>query len=430
MRYSLSTKIGMVFAIAFTLVCVLFVTFGMMQTNQALDRMKNSQLNSISYLLNLYDRAIPPQDIQQYFKNFNLEVVKDKNLVSNVLSSGDMVFTNLTPVGEFISIRYHNSLFLHIKNQSFNVTFESIGTKNLNDPLWVGFFLTITLLISLYLSVMRSLSPLKKLNNNIKKFAAGNLEIVCSEVKGDDEIGELATEFDNAVSKIRELVRSRQLFLRAIMHELKTPIGKGRIVSEMIDDETQKARLINVFERLEILINEFAKIEQLLTKSYSLNYQECHLSLILEQVKDLLMLDDWDKKIFVDLKDDVVINVDFQLFALAIKNLIDNGLKYSDDRKVNIICTKEKICIQNVGKPLAMSIEHYKQAFIRNRNEKVSGMGLGLYIVDKISSMHKFCFDYFYSDSTHNFVIEFKQCAKSSCEIPKKGKFLKKRKDK
>ena len=40
-----------------------------------------------------------------------------------------------------------------------------------------------------------------------------------------DEIGQVAVEFDNAVCKIRELIRSRQLFLRAIMHELKTPIG-------------------------------------------------------------------------------------------------------------------------------------------------------------------------------------------------------------
>ena len=36
---------------------------------------------------------------------------------------------------------------------------------------------------------------------------------------------------------------SRQLFLRTIMHELKTPIGKGRIVSEMIEDDTQKEQI-------------------------------------------------------------------------------------------------------------------------------------------------------------------------------------------
>ena len=224
-----------------------------------------------------------------------------------------------------------------------------------------------------------------------------------------DEIGQVAIEFDKAVSKIQELVRSRQLFLRTIMHELKTPIGKGRIISEMIEDDTQKHRLVNVFERLEILINEFAKVEQLLSRSYSLNYQECHFSLILEQVKDIAMLDNWDEKVKVNINDDAVINVDFQLFSLALKNLIDNALKYSDDKKALVICDKSRICVSNQGNALSKSFEYYKQAFIRNKGEKTSGMGLGLYIVDKICEMHKFKFDYNYSDGRHFFCLNLKQ---------------------
>ena len=77
--------------------------------------------------------------------------------------------------------------------------------------------------------------------------------------------------------------------------------------------ETQKVRLVNVFERLEILINEFAKIEQLLSKSYSLNYQDYHFSLILEQVRDMSMLDNWDELISENIECDAVINVDFGL---------------------------------------------------------------------------------------------------------------------
>ena len=61
-------------------------------------------------------------------------------------------------------------------------------------------------------------------------------------LNADDEIANVAIEFNNAVCKIRELIRSRQLFLRTIMHELKTPIGKGRIISEMVQDEMQKSR--------------------------------------------------------------------------------------------------------------------------------------------------------------------------------------------
>lgn len=407
MKHSLITKISVFFVIAIILVCVLFITFARMQMNRALGSMQANQINAVNNLLELYKRNAPPSDIERYFSSYGLELVKDKNIIQNIITSGKIFFVQDTSIGEFSSVEYNNSLFLNIKNNSFVVVFESLGTKNLNDPLWVGFLLTMAVLISLYLSIVRSFTPLKKLSKNIKKFAQGNLDVNLAATHSEDEIGQVAQEFNNAIAKIQELIRSRQLFLRTIMHELKTPIGKGRLITEMLDDETQKERLVNVFERLEILINEFAKIEQLLSKSYSLNYQDYHFSLILEQVKDMSMLDNWDELISADIECDAVINVDFGLFALAIKNLIDNALKYSSDKKVRIICDENKVSVANRGAALAKSFEHYKQAFIRNKDEKATGMGLGLYIIDKICELHKFRFEYNYSDGTHYFSIVF-----------------------
>ncbi len=407
MKHSLITKISVFFVIAIILVCVLFITFARMQMNRALGSMQANQINAVNNLLELYKRNAPPSDIERYFSSYGLELVKDKNIIQNIITSGKIFFVQDTSIGEFSSVEYNNSLFLNIKNNSFVVVFESLGTKNLNDPLWVGFLLTMAVLISLYLSIVRSFTPLKKLSKNIKKFAQGNLDVNLAATHSEDEIGQVAQEFNNAIAKIQELIRSRQLFLRTIMHELKTPIGKGRLITEMLDDETQKVRLVNVFERLEILINEFAKIEQLLSKSYSLNYQDYHFSLILEQVKDMSMLDNWDELINTDIECDAVINVDFGLFALAIKNLIDNALKYSSDKKVRIICDENKVSVANRGAALAKSFEHYKQAFIRNKDEKATGMGLGLYIIDKICELHKFRFEYNYSDGTHYFSIVF-----------------------
>lgn len=407
MKHSLITKISVFFVIAIILVCVLFITFARMQMNRALGSMQANQINAVNNLLELYKRNAPPSDIERYFSSYGLELVKDKNIIQNIITSGKIFFVQDTSIGEFSSVEYNNSLFLNIKNNSFVVVFESLGTKNLNDPLWVGFLLTMAVLISLYLSIVRSFTPLKKLSKNIKKFAQGNLDVNLAATHSEDEIGQVAQEFNNAIAKIQELIRSRQLFLRTIMHELKTPIGKGRLITEMLEDETQKVRLVNVFERLEILINEFAKIEQLLSKSYSLNYQDYHFSLILEQVKDMSMLDNWDELISTDIECDAVINVDFGLFALAIKNLIDNALKYSSDKKVRIICDENKVSVANRGAALAKSFEHYKQAFIRNKDEKATGMGLGLYIIDKICELHKFRFEYNYSDGTHYFSIVF-----------------------
>lgn len=406
MNYSITTKISIAFTIAFTIVCTLFITFGKMQKDLVIEKTKDMQINSIGYLINAFESGNTPQDLNAFFANFKMKIVEDRNFAINIVENSTPIFTKLSPFGKFVSLKHKNSMYLLLQNRSFLLLFESQNLKGVNDSLWIGFFLASFLLISLYISVINSLKPLKKLNKNIKKFANGNLDIKCFEGKNCDEISEVAFEFDNAVTQIRKLLNSRQLFLRAIMHELKTPIGKGRIVSEMIENNTQKNRLISIFERLDILINEFAKVEQLLSKSYSLNYQDCHFSLVLEQVKDILMLDNWGKNIQICMENDAVIRVDFQLLSLAIKNLIDNALKYSSDKKCKIICEIDKICVINSGDK-EIDLSHFKEAFVRNQNSKVGGLGLGLYIVDKICSMHKFEFCYEFANSEHCFYIKF-----------------------
>ena len=417
MRYSLTTKITVVFALAFSLVCILFYTFANIQLDNALEKIKNKQLNAINYLIASYEKSNPPSDLTIYFRNFGLTYVKSDKTVANVLSGGKTVFAKQTQLGLFQSLLFQDSLYLQIKNPSFQILLESDDTKNINDPIWVGFILTSALLISLYVSVINSLMPLKKLSSDIRKFGAGNMDVNIAKPDSNDEIAKVAIEFDAAASKIRELLRSRQLFLRTIMHELKTPIGKGRIVSEMVQNETHKSRLIAIFERLDMLINEFGKIEQLLSKNYALNYQESYFSNILEQARDMLMLDKFEEKVSVDIRRDILLRVDFGLFSLAIKNLIDNALKYADDKKAQVICDKDGIVVRNLGKPLQNPIEYYLQAFIREKGNKSGGMGLGLYIIDHICQMHKFSLKYSYEDGYHAFKI----CTKPKESVEKRA---------
>lgn len=72
------------------------------------------------------------------------------------------------------------------------------------------------------------------------------------------------------------------------MHELKTPIGKGRIISEMIKEDRQKERLIAIFLRMDSLINEFAKIENLFSKTTTYTLNLVVLALYLKKLKNTL----------------------------------------------------------------------------------------------------------------------------------------------
>ena len=216
-----------------------------------------------------------------------------------------------------------------------------------------------------FLWIIQSLRPLKNLKDQIQSFSNGNLEIDCKSDK-KDEIADVANEFDTAVKKIALLLNSRQLFLRTVMHELKTPIAKGRIVSELIDDDKQKDRMISIFDKLNFLINDFSNIEQIVSKNYKINKFPISIDKILEKSIDMMMLENPQKKIEIENISNILIKVDLDLFALALKNLLDNGVKYSSDKKVKIIQKDNEILIISNGDKLQKPLEEYFKGTSKN----------------------------------------------------------------
>ena len=176
MKHSIATKTTAIFAIAFSLMCALFFTFANLQLETALEKLRDKHISAINYLLALYERANPPQDLSVYFKNFGLEYVGNKNLATAVAKNGESVYDKRTPLGEVRSMKYKNDLYLLIKNPSFQLLLESNDARHVNDPLWIGFIVICALLASLYVSMIRSLLPLRKLSRDIRKFAAGHMD--------------------------------------------------------------------------------------------------------------------------------------------------------------------------------------------------------------------------------------------------------------
>lgn len=406
MSYSLRTKITMIFVVGFFLISLLFYSLARLQDEQLRDKIQTNQQNAINWLVSLYNKTTLPDNWEEYFKNFDLSYIKDRSTRFELLNNGVSLRSSETPLGIVEVIDYDDRLFLKLQNRGIVILLENTLRSN-KDSLFFGYIITLGLLGAFYASIYGSLAPLRRLKADIKRLANGDLDAMCQidVPKGEDEIQQINYEFNKATCKIKDLLLSRQLFLRTIMHELKTPIGKGRIIAEMVENDSHKDRLIAVFERLNMLINEFGKIEQLISKSYALNYDEYRFSLVLDQVKDLLMLDDFSKFIEVKGDADPLLKIDFQLFCLAIKNLLDNAIKYSKTRKASLEIFDDLLIIKNPGEPLAHPIEHYLQAFIREKGSKVAGMGLGLYIIDTICNMHKFTLKYKYIDGYHSFYV-------------------------
>lgn len=265
------------------------------------------------------------------------------------------------------------------------------------------FAVVAVILLAAYIFVIYKIKPLRKLKRQIVKFANGELDGVQNVGNGKDEISEVSEAFYGAVCQIKALNDSRHLFLRNIMHELKTPITKGLIAAQMIEKSKNQERLVSVFHKLENLINELAAIEQITSKIGLTNKTPCLMRDLIDEAIDIAMIE--KDHVGISELDEVRVMVDFKLFSVAIKNMIDNGIKYSTDKHVNIMVSKDHMKFITQGEKLKNDLDFYIQPFIKGEDAQKS-FGLGLYIVSNILEAHGLKFGYEYKNGMNVFVFE------------------------
>jgi len=394
--HSLKSKISLIFLLSFIFLASFFYYY-IHTLNQGIDTRVSTSYQKFS--THFRNSKIKGDEIEKYLNSFGF--VNHKHARS--------IFNNARLVSDgrgYQSYFYQDHYYYHVQRKRYKKLFKDLNNYESNPLLYFIFSFVLFLLLLVYLWLLKSLKPLQVLQDNISRFAKGDLTISCKSDK-KDKIAIVSNEFDNAVKQINLLLSSRQLFLRTVMHELKTPIAKGRIVSSLIEDEIQEKRLIFIFEKLEYLINDFAKIEEIVSNNYSIHKRQYKTSTVIKKAIQMLLLDNISEKITVHSKRDISIHVDIDLFAMVIKNLIDNALKYSTNHKAMIQVENNYIEVISEGNSLSQAIENYFKPFHNEINMNKQGMGLGLYIVKSILDMHKMPFTYTFDGNLNHFRIEY-----------------------
>jgi len=346
---------------------------------------------------------ISKKQLEEQVKSYNMKEIRDLKKEKKIIKKAHVLQRIVGKIGATAILVYNKNNYLLIKHKNTTLLLKDEDYQPYRyHTIRTIFGLVLLIIILDYILTIRRIKPLRKLKREMDKFAKGNLEISCAR-DGEDEISQVSNSFQNAVNQIKKLNQSRQLFLRNIMHELKTPITKGRISVEMIGNSKQKQRLINVFERLELLINEFTSIEQITSGDGLKNVKVYNLSDILDEAIDLAMIS--QESISVNIEHNLSLHVDFKLFTTAIKNIIDNGIKYAIDKKVIIETNYDKISFISQGSPLKYELSHYLEPFTQDKISH-SSFGLGLYIVYNILKAHNLNFTYEYKNSCNYFNFE------------------------
>ncbi|PAF42434.1 HAMP domain-containing protein [Helicobacter sp. 11S02596-1] len=398
---NLRVKFSILFAMAF-----LFVIGLWYQTDKIIAEKQNERIKNETMLF-----------IQSILPNYTTG-----NLNAVMLAVRKFGYTRLQEMPQaFKIIEARNDDMLGIKifrtdkKIGFGVNYFGdtfVVVKNIETDFWEAnrlkvFFLPIILILAiLYIIFFTLLTPLNKLSYAIKEFAKGKYDRSLATDR-KDEIGDLIRAFNFMGDKIYKMLKSRELILRNIGHELKTPLAKMKLLLALEKNKTKELKKLEhyVLDMQKISDNmlEFERVNS--GNIIIANEEFLSETLIFEALSSFF---DEEHRIEVNFGKNFIVRGDLRLLSIAVKNLIENALKYTKDEKIMIECLQDKVIVKNKGDKLEHEISYYLEPFCRDVSQMaISGHGLGLSIVSEILSLHRYQLEYAYVDGYHIFSILF-----------------------
>jgi two-component system phosphate regulon sensor histidine kinase PhoR len=207
------------------------------------------------------------------------------------------------------------------------------------------------------------------------------------------------------ITKLKQLETTRQQFVANVSHELKTPITYIRSLIETILNAKEKnidldinfiEKALGHTDRLNNIINDLLQLSKLEfgeVDKESLNIAAAIDAAIQENQPRA------DKKniVLVYKGADIDVPYNYSLMIQAIKNLIENAIKFSsEETKVVIDCKASDFAVDIEVSDFGQGIpaEHIPNLFQRfyrvdtARSRQLGGTGLGLSIVKHIAQSH------------------------------------------
>jgi two-component system OmpR family sensor kinase len=342
--------------------------------------------------------------VKTVLKNAKVLKKKDFQSVNSSLTfSQEGLFTTKTVTDlSATMLEFNKKIYFYIKAPFSSVLILDEELKPYKYLSVAYSYMTIIFIIFFsFVLILQKLRPLIRLRKKIALYGDGNMNI-SFKTKGHDEIALVSNELEATREKINVILESRTLFLRNIMHELKTPIAKGTIATQMLESQKQRDRFGSIFGRLESLVNEFALIEEVTSLGDKTDLKEYRLVDIIDGAIDMAMID--RSSITVEVDATYKINANYRLYTTAIKNMIDNGIKYSTDAHVKILIKNGELCFESKGDCIAHPLQYYIEPFTKDNPAKNS-FGLGLYLVDSILKAHNQVLAHEYENGINRFIF-------------------------
>jgi signal transduction histidine kinase len=207
---------------------------------------------------------------------------------------------------------------------------------------------------------------------------------------GTTETRQAARAFNDMQTRLRGLIENRTRLLAAISHDLRTPLTLLRLRAETVENAQERDKMLSTIGEMDSLIGatlQFARDE-----SMSEPQRRTDLTSLLQSVVN----DMSDAGMPVRMQAAEPIFSECQPAALkrAIRNLLDNAVKYGKTGSVNARATPRtnEIDIDDEGPGIPEAeLSRVLEPFYRveeSRSRETGGVGLGLAIAQSIIQAH------------------------------------------
>jgi two-component system sensor histidine kinase CpxA len=254
----------------------------------------------------------------------------------------------------------------------------------------------------------RSLAaPISRLRHATHRFASGDLATrIGDQIKGKNELGGLARDFDDMAGKIQTLISDQQLLLRDLSHELRSPLARLNVALELARQQSSSAASEKALDRIGL---EAQRMNEMIGQLLGLTRMTCGINeqrfapLDLQELLAKLVQDaDYEAaarqcRVVFECQAQASLNGSAELLAQAFENVIRNAVKYTAEHTEVQVSLGDggdvwqiKVADQGAGVPEAALARifdpFYRVADARDRQS--GGTGIGLAIAKSAIALH------------------------------------------
>lgn len=218
---------------------------------------------------------------------------------------------------------------------SFGLSEEAFQRR----PRMVGYVLTALLLLTLlaWLYVRRLLKPLDAIGEGARRFGSGDFSQPIPQrcLHGPDELGELAATLNTMGDDIRQMLDAKRALLLAISHELRSPLTRARLNTELLPETAevspQREALLRDLQEMAHLIADLLESERLAGRHAALQREPVALPALAREVLADLSSRHAGASAVAVVADPAlpVLWLDAARMRLLLRNLVDNALRHS-----------------------------------------------------------------------------------------------------